>query len=103
MTYSLIPIRVDAWSADKSTRIVDTILLDPTCWPIPSHSADPSVLVEENTQFLADTLLLDAEVMGMGRSENGFTGRQPLWNFSLQQRLCDQVRCSVELENVAMI
>ncbi|GKZ01388.1 hypothetical protein MPSEU_001089600 [Mayamaea pseudoterrestris] len=98
MSHSLVPIRVDAWSADKSTRIVDTFLLDPVCWPI--RSSEPSVMVEENTQYLADTILLDADVMGMGRaaastggdSGSKFTGRLQLWNFSLQQRLCDQIR-----------
>ena len=99
----LIPIRIDAWAADKSTRLVDTILFDPTCWPVTKHTSDPSVWIEETTQCLVDTALLDVDVMGMERertapsslasapNNNKFVGRLDVWNFSLQQRLCDQV------------
>ena len=58
---SIVPIRVDALSEDKTIRIVDTLLFDPTCWPIslyqPLHTS-----VEENVVHIAHTILSDAEV-----------------------------------------
>ena len=58
---SIVPIRVDALSEDKNIRIVDTLLFDPTCWPIslyqPLHKS-----VEENVVHIAHTILSDAEV-----------------------------------------
>ena len=58
---SIVPIRVDALSEDKTIRIVDTLLFDPTCWPIslyqPLHAS-----VEENVVHIAHTILSDAEV-----------------------------------------
>jgi hypothetical protein len=60
-TSSIVPIRVDVLSEDKTLRIVDTLLFDPTCWPVslyhPLH-----VAVEENVTQLAHTILSDAEV-----------------------------------------
>ena len=57
----IVPVRVDVLSDDKTIRIVDTLLLDPTCWPValyqPLHAS-----VEENTTQLAHTILSDAEV-----------------------------------------
>eukprot|EP00980_Cylindrotheca_fusiformis_P019142 scaffold6486_cov96-Cylindrotheca_fusiformis.AAC.6 len=87
----LIPIRVDASSDDKSVRIVDTFLFDPTCWPIPL-SRPLSVSVEENVQLMADSILSDAETNGMGRTVRHFTGRLDLWSESLQKKIEAQLR-----------
>ena len=58
---TIVPIRVDALSEDRAIRIVDTLLFDPTCWPVtlyqPLYDA-----VEENVAHIAHTILSDAEV-----------------------------------------
>ena len=57
----IVPIRVDVLSADKTIRIVDTLLFDPTCWPVtlyqPLYAA-----IEENVTDMAHNILSDAEV-----------------------------------------
>ena len=70
MTTTLAPIRIDAVSDDTSLRIVETILWDPFCWPIPllSHSNSPSSLddaVEANVQLVAHQLISDLEVLSI--------------------------------------
>lgn len=88
---SLIPIRVDVVSDDKMTRIVDTLLLDPTCWPIPLY--DPlEESVEANIFDLAHSILSDAEVQSMGRTVRHFTGRLDLWTARLQEKVEEQLR-----------
>ena len=58
----LLPIRVDVISEDRTLRIVDTLLLDPTCWPVTLY--DPLFeAIEENVTLMAHTILSDAEVM----------------------------------------
>jgi len=131
---SLVPIRVDAWSPDKSARIVDTLLFDPSCWPVPlttttttttvssatskceneggdgSSSASASCtsrdrlleLVEDNARYMADQILSDAEVTGMGRTVRHFTNRIELISTttttssssgtSLRDAIADQIR-----------
>lgn len=58
---NIVPIRVDVLSADKTIRIVDTLLFDPTCWPVtlyqPLYAA-----IEENVTDMAHNILSDAEV-----------------------------------------
>jgi hypothetical protein len=88
---ALIPIRIDVSSDDKSIRIVDTFLFDPTCWPIPL-SVPLSVSVEENIQLMAYTVLSEAETNGMGRTVRHFTGRMELWSQTLQQKMEAQLR-----------
>ena len=87
----LIPVRVDVSSDDKSVRIVETLLMDPTCWPIPLtpplHES-----VNQNVREIAHTLLSDLEVQGMGRTVRHFTGRVDLWTLSLQRKIEDQLR-----------
>jgi len=57
----LVPVRVDVMSHDKTIRIVDTLLFDPSCWPITLY--EPLfVSVEENVTHIAHTILSDAEV-----------------------------------------
>jgi hypothetical protein len=87
----LVPVRVDVVSDDKSVRIVETLLWDPTCWPIPLtpplHES-----VARNVNEIAHTLLSDLEVQGMGRTVRHFTGRVDLWTASLQAKIEDQLR-----------
>jgi SNF5 / SMARCB1 / INI1 len=88
---ALIPIRVDVVSDDKTIRIVDTLLLDPTCWPIPLY--DPlEESVEVNISDLAHSILSDAEVQSMGRTVRHFTGRLDLWTVRLQEKVEEQLR-----------
>ncbi|VEU42570.1 unnamed protein product [Pseudo-nitzschia multistriata] len=88
---NLIPIRVDALSDDKSIRIVDTLLFDPSCWPVTLY--EPLYAsVEENVSLIAHTILSDAEVQPMGRTVRHFTGRLDLWSNKLQKTIEDQLR-----------
>lgn len=88
---ALIPLRIDVSSDDKSIRIVDSFLFDPTCWPIPL-SVPLSVSVEENIRLMAYTILSEAETNGMGRTVRHFTGRLELWSQSLQDKIEAQLR-----------
>lgn len=88
---ALYPVRVDVASDDKNTRIVDTLLIDPTCWPIPLY-APLQESVERNIREYAYTVLSDAEVAGMGRTVRHFTGRVDLWSTELQTKIEDQLR-----------
>jgi hypothetical protein len=88
---TLIPIRVDVASDDKNVRIVDTLLLDPTCWPTPLY-LPLQESVERNIRDLAYSVLSDAEVAGMGRTVRHFTGRVDVWSTELQTKLEDQLR-----------
>jgi len=104
ITSQLVPIRIDAVSHDKSSRLIDTLLFDPHCWPIPLFVTTPKVddpeqpnddskgskttrfeqsissWLEANVQYLTDQILNDAEVTGMGRTVRHFTNRVDLWN-----------------------
>ena len=57
----LVPIRVDVLSDDKTIRIVDTLIIDRTCWPVTLYQP-LYVSVEENITQLAHTIISDAEV-----------------------------------------
>lgn len=93
---ALIPVRIDVSSNDKSARIIDTLLIDPTCWPIPlyftSNANSLEEAVERNIQEYAHGIISDAEVQGMGRTVRHFTGRIELWTPSLQTMVEDQLR-----------
>ena len=91
MPSSLIPIRVDVVSDDKSTRIVETLLFDPSCWPIPL-SRPLSISVEANIKEIAHTILSESETNGMGRTVRHFVGRMELWTSSLQDKIEAQLR-----------
>ncbi|CAJ1962421.1 unnamed protein product [Cylindrotheca closterium] len=91
VTSSLVPIRVDVSSDDKTLRLVETMLFDPTCWPIPL-SVPLSLSVEDNVQLFANMILSDCETNGMGRTIRHFTGRLELWTESLQAKLEHQLR-----------
>ena len=90
---SLVPIRVDASSSDGAVRIVDTLLIDTTCLPVSqpilAHNGNNSSaglgslseerssnifslssLVDANSEYLAESVLADAEVYGAVRSHS---------------------------------
>lgn len=55
---SLVPLRVNVVSDDKNTCIVDTMVFDRTCWPVPLfHPLEDAI--ERNAEELAYTLLTD--------------------------------------------
>jgi hypothetical protein len=86
-----VPVRIDVTSEDKNIRIVDTLLVDPTCWPIPLY-APLRQSVEANVREYAHTILSDMEVHGMGRTVRHFTGRVDLYSPVLQTKIEDQLR-----------
>lgn len=88
---TLIPVRIDFVSDDKAIRIVDTLLFDPTCWPITLYQP-LYISVEQNVVEIAHNIISDAEVQGMGRTVRHFTGRVDLWSKSLQKGVEDQLR-----------
>jgi hypothetical protein len=88
---TLIPIRIDVLTDDRLLRVVDTVLIDPTCWPIPL-GAPLHETVERNVTYLAHTILSDAEVQGMSRTVRHFTGRVDIWTPQLQEKVEDQLR-----------
>ena len=79
----LIPVRVDA-KCNTGYRLVDTILVDPTCLPRPlSEFRKANDAIEENVRILSDTLISDYEVAAIqsaGYRQNYFTGRVSLLN-----------------------
>lgn len=86
---NLVPVRVDVASGE--TRLIDTILMDPKCFPVPLyHPLEDAV--EQNVQELAHSLIMDAEVYGMGRTVRHFTGRTDIWTRTLQQEVAQQLR-----------
>lgn len=76
---------------DRLLRVVDTLLIDPTCWPI-SLCAPLHETVERNITHLAHTVLSDAEVQGMSRTVRHFTGRVDIWTPQLQEKVEEQLR-----------
>jgi hypothetical protein len=87
----MIPVRIDVTSDDKSIRIVDTLLMDPTCWPIPLYHPLQESL-ERNITELGYVILSETEVLGMGRTVRHFTGRVELYSEALQQKIEAQLR-----------
>jgi hypothetical protein len=87
----LVPLHVDACTDDGHVRIIDTLLFDPSCWPIPLlpplHAS-----VEHNVRELAHTIISDSEVYGMGRTVRHFTNRVDLWSPKLQELVEEQLR-----------
>ena len=87
----LVPLRIDAINEYGTARIVDTILFDPSCWPVPLYEPLQES-VERNVQELASTILADAEVMGVSRTARNFAGRTELWTRSFESKIADQIR-----------
>jgi SNF5 / SMARCB1 / INI1 len=88
---TLIPVRVDVLTDDRLLRVVDTLLLDPTCWPV-SLCAPLHETVERNVTHITHTILSDAEVQGMTRTVRHFNGRVDIWTPQLQEKVEDQLR-----------
>jgi len=88
---TLIPVRIDSVTDDKAIRIVDTLLFDPTCWPITLYQP-LFKSVEQNVVEIAHNIISDAEVQGMGRTVRHFTGRVDLWSKNLQKGIENQLR-----------
>jgi hypothetical protein len=75
MIYS---IRVDVSADDRSVRIIDSILVDPSCLPIPYISTEPlpSTItsnvdqlknIQDNAEYLANMLIADMEVQSYNK------------------------------------
>ena len=83
MASNLIPVRVDA-KCNTGYRIVDTLLVDPTCLPRPlSEFRTANEAVEANVRILSDNLISDYEVAAIesaGYRHNYFSGRVALLN-----------------------
>ena len=82
----LIPVRVDA-TCNTGYRLVDTLLVDPTCLPRPlsefARTSTTNEAIEANVRILSDTLISDFEVAAIqsaGYRQNYFTGRVALLN-----------------------
>ena len=87
---NLVPLRVNVVSDDKAVTIVETMVLDRTCWPVPLF--DPlEEAIQRNADELAHGLLSDLEVHGMGRTVRHFTGRVDMWSASLQNKIAQQL------------
>ena len=92
---NIVPIRIEASSADNGSRfrIIDTLLIDTTCLPIQhvdvapqtcsdSSSSSPaapseyslSALIERNAAYLTESILADAEVYGAAKSSKHYLG-----------------------------
>lgn len=87
---NLAPLRVNVVSDDKTVTIVETIILDRTCWPVPLFYPLEDA-IERNAHELAYTLLSDMECQGMGRTTRHFTGRVEMWSATLQKKIIDQL------------
>ena len=87
----LLPIRIDVSSDDKQLRIIETLLVDKTVWPVPlvtSQGVDElENSLSENAWYYAKSVLGDAEVNGMGRTVRHFTGRLELWSKRLLEKI----------------
>ena len=113
MRHGLYPIRIDASSEDSTARIVDTLLIDPSClpapWvpylpltpPLPSREGGVgtggdaiSDLVDRNARLMADSVLADAECLPTARSaRQHFSGRVELFDRpGLRERVEHQIR-----------
>lgn len=83
MASHLIPVRVDA-KCNTGFRIIDTLLVDPSCLPRPlSEFRTANEAVEANVRILSDNLISDYEVAAIesaGYRQNYFTGRVSLLN-----------------------
>mmetsp|Transcript_31438 Transcript_31438/g.47938 ORF Transcript_31438/g.47938 Transcript_31438/m.47938 type:complete len:232 (-) Transcript_31438:37-732(-) len=90
----LFPLRIDATASNGNVRIIDTLLFDSNCWPIPlSKPLNDSV--EANVRHIANFIISDAEVIGMGRTVRHFTNRVDLWSLELQEKVEEQLRSQI--------
>eukprot|EP00566_Odontella_aurita_P017410 CAMPEP_0113580142 /NCGR_PEP_ID=MMETSP0015_2-20120614/30494_1 /TAXON_ID=2838 /ORGANISM="Odontella" /LENGTH=271 /DNA_ID=CAMNT_0000484269 /DNA_START=5 /DNA_END=817 /DNA_ORIENTATION=- /assembly_acc=CAM_ASM_000160 len=97
--YCLYPLRIDALSTDGSARLVDTLLVDPLCLPVPIASTPLDDAIEENVRFVADGLISDMEVHSAVRTAKGshFSGRvDVLGKPGLREKVEDQIRGQIK-------
>ena len=87
---NLVPLRINVVSDSREVTIVDTLVLDRTCWPIPLYLPLEECL-EKNADLLAYTLITDMEVYGMGRTVRHFTNRNDFWTADLQNKIKEQL------------
>ncbi len=74
----LYPLRIDVSSKDGKVRLVDSMLIDPTCLPIPPCpeviSSSPSLFhetIDQNAKHLALTFVADMEVHQTAVAQRG--------------------------------
>lgn len=99
---NLVPIRVDASSANGTVHLIDSLLIDTTCLPVSHNSlfANNSTaefsthsLVDANAAHLAESIIADAEVYGAVKSSKINIGRLDLLSDKqLYQTVEDQIR-----------
>lgn len=102
--HTLIPIRVDCTDPTIPIHIIDTLLFDPSIWPIPYHntirssttttesSSQELLYIDINAERLAYMILADADVIGMGRTVRHFTGRVDVWTNTLYEQIKEQIK-----------
>ena len=106
----IYPIKVDVSSKDNGLRIMDTILLDPTCLPIPPSTTNEnynsynlySQTIVQNASFFAKNLLADMEVDGINKTEK--IGRIRLVNnndliMMVENQIQNQLKSILEKES----
>jgi hypothetical protein len=120
---NLVPVRVDASSSDGAVRIIDTLLVDTTCLPVPhghprhdgvsslnsftggmygtvSNLFSLSSLINANAAYLTESILSDAEVYGAVRSSTKtfMGGRLDLLSDAkLYQQIDKQIQRQLEI------
>lgn len=107
----LYPVRVDAKSKDGLVRIVDSLLIDPSCLPIPTCATTTSLThygnnhlikqtIQQNSKHLATTLVADAEVQSYGRlykfSRLKLFEKYPELESAIESQISSQLRVIME-------
>jgi len=88
----LYPIRIDISTKDSALRIIDTILVDPTCLPVPPPTTNYNTndlqtqTIILNAEHFTQTLLADMEVEGM-TNKSAKIGRLRLLENTLLKQL----------------
>jgi hypothetical protein len=109
----LYPVRVDASSKDGQVRIVDSMLIDPSCLPIPpSCSFDATVnkdnpllnrTIDENSKHLAVSIIADMEVHSCSRIHKSGRVRifekYPEMEGLVEAQISSQLRIILEEQN----
>ena len=94
----IYPIRVDVSTKDNALRIIDSILIDPTCLPVKpptinyKHSSLQTQTILLNAAHLTQTLLADMEVEGMTNKSVKIGRLRLLSNHYLKQHIEDQIQ-----------
>ena len=109
----LWPLKIDASASDGSVRLLDTLILDTTCLPIPpspppssttprttitSHTSLLRQTIQSNALFLTATLISDMECYGITRINKTYIGRVKLWDAAphLYAQVLQQITCQLE-------